>query len=83
MAEGKHLSYENTLGPHVGEEVIIRFMLQESDNSTGFRELKGRLSKGPVYYSVHGDKGTIILMPGWTGEIEIKGKTYNLPDLVL
>jgi hypothetical protein len=82
MEDGKRLSYEKTLEPHVGEEVIARFMEQKPDNSAGFREIKGQLSKGPIYYSVHGKEGTVILMPGWSGEIVIEGKKYNLPDLI-
>ena len=82
MEDEKRRSYENTLGPHVGEEVIFRLLVQGSDNRNNFKEIKGRLSKGPVYYGVHGEEGTVILMPGWSGEIEIDGKIYNLPDLV-
>lgn len=82
MEEIKYLSYDKTLRPHVGEDAIFSFLKVENSRAT-VEKIEGKISKGPLYYSIHGDRGIITLIPGFQGQIEVGGKTYKLSDLVL
>ncbi|MFH0929086.1 MAG: hypothetical protein V1818_01870 [Candidatus Aenigmatarchaeota archaeon] len=82
MKDGKKMSYNDVLGAYVGKKVTFRFMAMNLQNTHSMEKIEGRLSKGPVYYTVHGERAVMMLVPGASGEIEAGGQKYDLRDLV-
>lgn len=70
--EGK--GYRETLEPRVGQELTVY--------PQGIDPIKGFLSKGPLFYSVRGDDGTLILMPGHPAILEFKDAKYDLREMI-
>ncbi len=65
--------YRKALEPHVGEQVTVY--------PTGIDPIKGTLAEGPMFYSVRGESGMLILMPGHPARIETRGGTIDLAAL--
>jgi hypothetical protein len=68
-----YLDYRKTLEPRLGEELTVY--------PQGIKPIKGILSKGPMFYSVRGDTGMLILMPGSLATLKFEDITYDLRDM--
>ena len=72
MAEDK-IDYRKTLKPRIGQELTVY--------PKGIDPIKGVLSKGILFYAVHGDTGMLILIPGHSATLEFKDATYDLSKM--
>jgi hypothetical protein len=76
------LSYDKELFPLTGKSATLTFPIREEGKVTE-RKMEGTLSRGPIYYSIQGRSGCIILMPGSPGKLEVGNKEYDLSKLCL
>ena len=72
MTTEDRLNYRKILEPRIGQEVTVY--------PEGIDPIKGVLSKGLMFYSVHGD-GMLILIPGHSAILEFGDATYDLRNM--
>jgi hypothetical protein len=75
------MNYDNVLGTLVGSEAVFRFLCTDENGRLGLCEARGKISRGPVYYTIPWKGDEMMLMPGLRGDLEIGNKKYSLSEM--
>jgi hypothetical protein len=81
MIHMEKIDYDTVLRPLVGIKAVFRFLCIDETGRMGLCEARGKISRGPVYYTIPWNGDEMSLVPGLRGDLEVKNKKYSLSEM--